>query len=81
MPHIEDRFARNANALVEDWKTLGFDMSARDGRSARIGCSQCDATLINGAPCHETGCPNQTFECKGCNAQVERRGAYCADCQ
>ena len=46
----------------------------------RVGCSQCEALVINGVACHETGCPNETHECKGCNAQVPRRGMYCEDC-
>lgn len=45
------------------------------------GCDQCQAAMINGVFCHETGCPNQTWECKGCNAPVKRAGAYCEDCQ
>lgn len=75
--------------ILEDAITQGFDASTRrtrddDGRfSSRVhlGCTGCDATVINGVPCHEAGCPNQTFECRGCDAVVERRGAYCADCQ
>jgi hypothetical protein len=61
----------------------GFDRSHAIPfeKGARVGCSQCDAVCVNGTPCHETGCPNQTFECKGCNAEVSRRGAYCPDCQ
>ena len=44
-------------------------------------CTQCEALMINGVYCHETGCPNQTYECKGCNAEVSRRGSYCEDCR
>lgn len=53
---------------------LGFDKGAR-------GCSQCQALSINGTPTHEAGCPNQTFECRGCNARVSRKGAYCEECR
>lgn len=60
----------------------GFDRSyqTEDG-SIAIRCSQCESLAISGTPAHEHGCPNQTFECKGCNARVSRRGAYCEDCR
>lgn len=43
----------------------GFDMSCilREGY-LKVRCSRCDATFINGIPCHETGCPNTVYECK-----------------
>lgn len=59
----------------------GFDRSTRCGRAITVQCSQCVAAVINGIACHETGCPNQRHECKGCNATVARKGAYCEDCQ
>jgi hypothetical protein len=60
----------------------GFDRAyIIRGGMIRAACSQCAAIVINGLACHETGCPNQTYDCKGCNALVTRRGAYCADCQ
>ena len=39
---------------------LGFDNATNIPFSARyrIRCSQCAALVINGVPCHETGCPN-----------------------
>jgi hypothetical protein len=39
---------------------LGFDgtRSFRSG-AVRPGCSQCQALVIQGAACHETGCPNR----------------------
>ena len=49
-------------------------------KSFKVRCSQCEACSINGVACHETGCPNQTYECKGCNATVSFRG-YCEDCR
>ena len=45
----------------------------------RVRCSQCEATGINGVACHETGCPNQHYECKGCSATLNHQG-YCMDC-
>lgn len=61
--------------------TLGFDLTARRPFAAiTIGCSQCAAVCINGTSCHERGCPNKTFECRGCSNRVSRQGAYCTDC-
>jgi hypothetical protein len=43
-------------------KTLGFNESyyVRQGEDSywRPRCSQCEALVINGMACHETGCPN-----------------------
>lgn len=62
---------------------LGFDQSShvRFTSSFRVRCSQCEALVINGTPTHETGCPNTTTECHGCNAIVPRGVRYCPDCQ
>lgn len=44
---------------------LGFDLAyyTRCGGDDfpgywRVKCSQCEAIVINGIPCHELGCPN-----------------------
>ena len=39
---------------------LGFDNATNIPFTCkyRIRCSQCAALVINGIPCHETGCPN-----------------------
>jgi hypothetical protein len=55
-------------------------------------CNQCEAAMINGLFCHETGCPNSRktwvadrgewvlfVECRECGADVEV-GTVC-DCQ
>ena len=61
---------------------LGFTDSYRAAAGGvRVRCTQCEALVINGHPTHEAGCPNQTFACKGCDNRVQRRGAYCGDCQ
>lgn len=62
---------------------LGFDLSYTIPfeRGARIKCSQCEAVCINGVPCHERGCPNETFECAECEGgRVQRKGATCEGC-
>lgn len=42
-------------------KRLGFDQSYYNRRTGyyKVKCSQCEATVINSTPCHETGCPNK----------------------
>lgn len=50
-------------------------------KSYRIGCSQCEAMAINGMPCHETGCPHATHECKGCYEQIPKGQKYCESCR
>lgn len=55
-------------------------------------CNQCEAAMINGVFCHETGCPNsrktwiaergewvQFVECFYCGCDVEA-GEYCRCC-
>lgn len=39
---------------------LGFDLAEHVPftRRYRIRCSQCEAVVINGIPCHEQRCPN-----------------------
>ncbi len=61
----------------------GFDqcrMTLNRPATIRVSCSQCEALVINGIACHETGCPNATHECKGCNEQIPIRQTYCQDC-
>lgn len=75
-PDNRARFAR-LDALI----ARGFDDSySKDTISINVVCSQCDAMVINGTACHETGCPNTRHECKGCNKQIPIRQRYCADC-
>lgn len=59
---------------------LGFDNSTKSGRHLRVGCSQCEALVINGTPTHETGCPHAMHECAGCNEVIPIRQRYCATC-
>jgi hypothetical protein len=55
-------------------------------------CDQCEALVINGVYCHETGCPNSRktwiadrgewvlfLECFHCGCDVEE-GTYCGCC-
>jgi hypothetical protein len=45
-------------------RKLGFDESyfRRDTWVWKVKCSQCEAVVINGTPCHEPGCPNRKKE-------------------
>lgn len=62
-------------------KTIFFPETEDSDPRIRIGCSQCSAAIIQGVACHETGCPNQNHECKGCESIVPRGIRYCEDCQ
>lgn len=46
---------------TQQLKDRGFDLSEYDRSEGtwRVRCSQCEALVINGTPCHETGCPNK----------------------
>lgn len=50
-----------AAQIAQSLRNRGFDKSrvSDDGEGARVGCSQCEALVINGMACHETGCPNE----------------------
>lgn len=61
---------------------LGFDESSLDDEEGstylRVACSCCAALVINGTPCHERGCSNQSRECPECGCDIPS-GAQC-DC-
>lgn len=70
-----------ATSVTRDWWTRG---------GALMRCDQCEAAMINGVFCHETGCPNtrKTYRfgawlpilrCPECDGEVEA-GTVC-DCQ
>ena len=58
----------------------GFDLSEKHGKQIHVGCSQCQALVIQNVPVHEDGCFNNTRECRGCNALVSHYQDYCQDC-
>lgn len=47
----------------------------------RVRCDSCSATVVNGHPLHERGCPNDKHECAGCYAIISANRKYCEDCQ
>jgi hypothetical protein len=72
--------------MLDHLHALGFDLSQSFGKrwnmkSIAVRCSCCEALVINGVPCHETGCSNAVHECAGCNALVPMRIRYCEECQ
>lgn len=60
----------------------GFDLSkySHFTQAMRVRCSQCEAMVVNGVPIHESGCPNETHECRGCNAIIPAHQDYCGEC-
>ena len=72
--------------MVKDTKlsrfiAKGFDKARHLGFGKyRVDCSYCAVVVINGIPCHETGCRNSKHECKGCDKLIPMRQKYCEDC-
>ena len=67
--------------ILNDLRARGFDQSYRIRTGVyRPKCSQCEALVINGLACHETGCPHEVHECSGCNALVPVQQRYCENC-
>ena len=61
MPEVKKKKpCKSAKARqAEGLRRQGFDKSVVDDGSVLVQCSQCEAAVINGAACHELGCPNQ----------------------
>jgi hypothetical protein len=51
---------------------LGFDRSEHIPftKHYHVRCSSCEALSINGVPCHESRCPNQSHECRECGCTI-----------
>jgi len=67
-------------SVITALKQMGFDNSRKGLNAIDVLCSQCNALVINGIACHETGCPNTKYQCKGCYEYIDYQG-YCSDCQ
>lgn len=63
-------------------KAYGFTASTHIPftRQYRVRCEHCEALVINGTPCHETGCSAQVHECRGCSELISTNQRYCASC-
>lgn len=49
---------------LQQLHNAGFDLSTEVERGQyRVRCSRCEALVINGTACHETGCPNVRRAC------------------
>lgn len=68
--------------ILSDLIDKGFDMSVKytDDNVISVKRSGCAALVINGTPCHETGCHNKvvTFDCFNCGYPVPR--GECCGC-
>lgn len=52
------RTGGNAGSPVIVERKVGRSKAAKARKAQRIRCDQCEALMINGLFCHETGCPN-----------------------
>lgn len=52
---------RRADSYLQWLRSRGFDRSKWNPASGTwsVRCSQCEAAVICGVPCHEHGCPNK----------------------
>jgi len=68
---------------LTDLRVLGFADSTHIPftKQYRVRCHSCEACVINGTPCHETGCSEAMHECNGCCNIIPARQRYCEDCQ
>ncbi len=49
-------------SILENLREGGFDTSYVDDTTVYVQCSQCEAVVVNGTPCHEYGCVNLESE-------------------
>ena len=49
---------KSTRTIVRQLKQEGFDNTYASKGVISPRCSQCEALVINGMACHETGCPN-----------------------
>ncbi len=60
--------------MLEGLQRRGFDSSALSSgwTGVSVGCSQCEALVINGLASHELGCPNRVAprDCFVCGSAI-----------
>lgn len=70
----EEACAPSQRETLDKLELDGFDQcevdEIHDEMTVSVGCSQCEALVLNGVPCHELGCPNWA-EAKRAKAQRE----------
>lgn len=61
MPNKPIKQTQKPSNLGKKLRQLGFDLTCYNRGTGyyRVKCSQCNALVINGVPCHEQGCPNK----------------------
>ena len=72
----------NLATNLRNLRLLGFEGSTHIPftKRFRVRCHNCEALVIQGEPCHETGCDQAMHECRGCNEIIPIRQRYCSDC-
>lgn len=51
--------SRSRRSVLSALLAAGFDLSKIGTIGVSVRCSQCAALVINGVPCHESGCPHK----------------------
>lgn len=67
---------------LQQLRALGFENSTHIPftKQYRVRCHSCEALVIQGLPCHETGCPEAKHKCTGCSNIISTQQHYCEDC-
>lgn len=79
--NISQVASSRAKVRLSSLIALGFDVSYLSGGNPVATCQCCAAAVINGVPCHESGCPKAKHECRGCNTIIPANRRWCQDCQ
>ena len=60
---MADETKQKRSRTGDHLRAQGFDLTRKERGSDyyHVRCSQCEALVINGVACHETGCPNETI--------------------
>ncbi len=63
-------------------RLLGFNDSEHIPftKKYKVRCHSCEVVVINGVPCHETGCSEAKHECEGCYEIIPVRQRWCENC-
>jgi hypothetical protein len=84
-----------ADIVLAELERRGFDLCTIEDRDddstidaadrrymVDVRCSQCEALVISGVACHETGCPNaRPYDCFDCGCEpVKYKHSVCESC-
>jgi hypothetical protein len=69
----------NRAKILTSLQAKGFDKSyyTKHTTGVEVACSQCEALVICGVPCHERGCPNRPEYCSECGNPVPKGETCC----